>query len=118
MIDQFVRRFTITKVIDGDTVEGTVDYGFHQKGERVKVRLLDINTPERGQKGYEDATLYLKSLISKDLENTVHLHIPNYSAKTFDRYLGVLYVVDSETQQVTNINQEMLDSGHAVPYLG
>jgi micrococcal nuclease len=116
MVDNFVRRYKVDRVIDGDTVEGTLDFGFHVKREKVKVRLLGIDTPERGMKGFDEATLFLKSLIGKDYNYTVHLHVPNYDRKTFDRFLGILYVVD-EHQQVININQEMLDNGYAVPYL-
>lgn len=114
MVDNFVRRFTVTRVIDGDTVEGTIDFGFHVKQENVRVRLLGINTPETYQKGYEEAKLHLKDLVTR---GQVHLHVPNYDKKTFDRLLGMLYVVDRETQRLININQDLLDEGFAVPYM-
>ncbi|MGB2842733.1 MAG: hypothetical protein WBC40_09725 [Halobacteriota archaeon] len=44
----------VSRIIDGDTIE-------LQNGERV--RLLGINTPEKGQPYYEEATNRLKELI-------------------------------------------------------
>lgn len=117
MVDNFVRRFKVDRVIDGDTVEGTIDFGFHHKWSRVVIRLAGINTPEKGQKGYLDATLHLKHLVSKNADNVVNLLVENYQDKTFGRFIGQLYVVDDASKSVIDINQEMLDSGHAVPYM-
>lgn len=114
MIDNFVRRFQVTRVVDGDTLVGTVDLGFHTKWEEVTIRLLGIDTPERGQEGYHEATEYLSSLVQR---GKCHLLVTNYDKKTFGRYLGQLTVVDDETQQEININQEMLDKGFAVPFM-
>ena len=48
----------VTKVVDGDTIE--VDL----KGVRERVRLLDINTPEKKQPYYLDAVSFLKQKIT------------------------------------------------------
>ncbi len=45
---------TVKRVIDGDTY-------ILQSGD--KVRMIGINTPERGEPGYEEAKQYLKDLI-------------------------------------------------------
>lgn len=47
----------VTKVIDGDTIE------VNQEGTAYKVRLLDINTPEKKQPYYQDAVNFLKAKI-------------------------------------------------------
>jgi len=47
----------VTKVIDGDTIE------VNREGATYKVRLLDINTPEKKQPYYEDAVNFLKGKI-------------------------------------------------------
>jgi micrococcal nuclease len=47
----------VTKVIDGDTIE------VNQEGTAYKVRLLDINTPEKKQPYHQDAVNFLKAKI-------------------------------------------------------
>lgn len=47
---------TVTKIVDGDTLD--VD----RKGETVRVRLLNIDTPERGECLYQEATDRLTKL--------------------------------------------------------
>ena len=49
---------TVTRVIDGDTIE--VDIG----GTPYRVRYIGIDTPERGQYGYEKATQANAQLVS------------------------------------------------------
>lgn len=44
------------RVVDGDTIEVMVD------GRQEKVRILGIDTPERGERFYEKARLNLESL--------------------------------------------------------
>lgn len=48
---------TVLRVIDGDTIEVELH------GEVERVRLLCIDTPERGEPGFAEATDYLRSLI-------------------------------------------------------
>jgi len=49
------RKETVTKVIDGDTIETSV--------RKKPVRLENIDTPEKGQKGYSEAKNALKNLL-------------------------------------------------------
>lgn len=53
---QVTQRAVVERVIDGDTLRVRVD------GARKKVRLLGIDTPERGRNGYGPATKALKKL--------------------------------------------------------
>ena len=83
-------------VVDGDTidVEGV-----------GRIRLVGVNTPERGQPGYQTAKDYVKEMC---LGKTVQLDIDD--AKNHDRYgrvLAVVYVND------LNINAELLKKGYA-----
>lgn len=84
------------KVIDGDTID---------VGGVGRIRLVGIDTPERGQPGYEEATNYVKD---KCLGKTVYLDIDNAEPKDkYGRTLAIVYV------DGININQELLKLGYA-----
>jgi micrococcal nuclease len=73
----------VTRVIDGDTFQ-------INSGETI--RLLCVDTPEKNQTGYEEATSYLESLI---LYKEVNL-IPSITDKDkYRRLLSYVYVSDS-----------------------
>ena len=57
-----VRKETVTKIIDGDTIETSV--------RKKPVRIQGIDTPEKGQPGYSDAKKALSELL-KDQKVTV-----------------------------------------------
>lgn len=54
-------KWTVTKVVDGDTL-WVVD----SSGTKEKVRVIGIDTPESGECGFEDATLALENLIGQN----------------------------------------------------
>jgi len=84
------------KVVDGDTidVEGV-----------GRVRFVGVNTPERGQAGYQTAKDYITSMC---LGKKVGLDIDNAKNKDkYDRTLAVVYV------DGVNLNQELLNKGYA-----
>lgn len=51
---------TAVRVIDGDTVDVDVDLGFSVT-LRQRLRLLGVNTPERGHVGWQQATDWLRA---------------------------------------------------------
>jgi endonuclease YncB( thermonuclease family) len=78
-----VQALTVTEVIDGDTVDLS-------SGERV--RIIGIDTPERGDCGFDQATAHLSSLVAG---KTVTL-MPG-ARDDVDRYGRLLrYVVTSD----------------------
>lgn len=74
----------VDRVIDGDTIVVTIDLGFDVFAKR-KVRLLNVDTPERGQKNYQEATDFTKS---KTYNKNIILQ--TYKDDAFGRYLGVV----------------------------
>lgn len=56
------RRETVTKIIDGDTIETSV--------RKKPIRIDGIDTPEKGQPGYSEAKKALNELL-KDEKVTV-----------------------------------------------
>ena len=60
-------RALITKVYDGDTLTAEVDLGFKMWAKKIKLRLVDINTPEIRSKNIEEKALAIKALIDEGL---------------------------------------------------
>ena len=91
---------TITRVIDGDTVEAVVDLGF-QIRHTIRVRLLNVHAPElfsgtNRDKGAQ-AKAYLETLcLHKPVRLTTHK-----DRVSFNRYVATL------TTETMNINEVM-----------
>lgn len=105
----------VLRVIDGDTVQVRVDVGWRVE-VRVTVRLVTVDTPERGQAGYDEATRFVgqwlhaggfgpmeRPLLLRDLR------LASYGKVTFDRWLADLY--DAETGE--SLSAALLAAGHA-----
>ncbi len=108
-------RATITRVIDGDTVEALVDLGFGVLTDQT-FRLYGINAPEtRGESrdAGKAATEYLRLLIDKHTGNSSTLTIQTHKDRQekYGRYLAVLVA------NGMNLNVGMINAGHAVPYM-
>ena len=56
--EEFIGPCAVRRVIDGDTLDVVCD------GERQRVRLLRIDTPEREEPGYAAATRALRGLVA------------------------------------------------------
>ena len=92
-------RFIVNKVIDGDTVELL-------GGD--KLRLLSIDTPERGDPLYEEARSFLSNLT---LGRTAEIRFANRRRDRYGRLLGYLYI-DS-----LFVNRAILENGLGYLYL-
>ncbi len=89
----------VERVIDGDTI--VVNNNTH-------VRLLGINTPEKGERYYQEAKDYLSEII---LNKTVKLE---YGTERYDKYERVLaYILIGES----DINSEIVRNGLANLYI-
>ena len=115
MIGLYNYPFTLTRVIDGDTVVGDIDLGFNIKLTNQRIRLIGINTPEI--KGAERPD----GLISKKfVEDTVMGKKLRFSSEeagrdNFGRLLGTVWYMD-ETRWV-NLNGMIVTLGYGENYL-
>jgi micrococcal nuclease len=105
------RHVTVERVIDGDTVCMVVDLG-NKITWRENFRLMGIDTPERGQDGYVEATDYLKRLLLLPLAR-IETHKPD----KFGRWLADIYL-DADNGGELHVNRLMVVEGHAVEYFG
>ena len=96
---EYVENLQIKKIVDGDTV-----HVFHQD-ETYKVRLIEIDAPERNQPYGKDSTDYLKLLLN---EGKVDVEISG--TDRYGRKLGRLY------WKGRDINREMVTAGYAWVY--
>ncbi len=95
---------TVTYVIDGDTFD-TYETG--------RIRLADVDAPERYEPGYSEATDALVALIDG---KTVYLDIDNLTGQDrYGREVCVVYVRYNATH-ITNVNKLLLEQGNVAPY--
>lgn len=100
----------IKAVYDGDTVTAVVDLGFLHYQE-MKLRLYGIDTPElRGEEREEG--LKVRDIVREMiLDKEVEIHSYKDKQGKYGRYLATI-MLDG-----ININQWLVDQGHAKPYL-
>ena len=112
----------INKVLDGDTIDVTIDLGFDlYKKERV--RIAGVDTPEKRTRDLEekelgiDATNWLKEkldgAIAGDDDLVIRTELVGGVGK-YGRLLGWLYIGDADS----SLNEQMIDEGYAWPYDG
>ena len=112
----------INRVVDGDTIDVTIDLGFDlYKKERV--RVAGVDTPEKRTRDLEekalglDATQWLKEklegAIDGDDELTIRTELKGGVGK-YGRLLGWLYVGDEQV----SLNEQMITEGYAGDYDG
>ena len=112
----------INKVLDGDTIDVTIDLGFDlYKKERV--RIAGVDTPEKRTRDLEekalgiDATNWLKekldSTLAGDDELTIRTELHGGVGK-YGRLLGWLYV----GEDTISLNEQMISEGYAWEYDG
>ena len=112
----------IDKVLDGDTIDVTIDLGFDLY-KKDRVRIAGVDTPEKRTRNLEekalgiDATNWLKKeledVLAGDDELIVRTELHGGVGK-YGRLLGWLYVGDEEL----SLNEQMITQGYAHAYDG
>lgn len=105
----YTYKATVVKIVDGDTLDADVDLGFHMR-TRQRFRLARVDTPERGQPGFTEATDKVKELCPVGSEIT----IKSEKAGGFGRWLAevTMQVGDLEI----NLGDQLLLEGYAKLY--
>jgi endonuclease YncB( thermonuclease family) len=116
------RVVEINRVVDGDTIDVTIDLGFDlYKKERV--RVAGVDTPEKRTRDEEekalgyDATHWLEDklngAITGDDDLVIRTELVGGVGK-YGRLLGWLYIGDGEV----SLNEQMITEGYAWAYDG
>ena len=116
------RVIEINRVVDGDTIDVTIDLGFDlYKKERV--RVAGVDTPEKRTRDKEekelgiDATNWLKDRLEAAIAGEADLVIRTElvgGVGKYGRLLGWLYIGDQEL----SLNEIMITEGYAWAYDG
>ena len=116
------RVIKIDKVLDGDTIDVTIDLGF-ELYKKERVRIAGVDTPEKRTRNLEekalglDATDWLKDklegAISGDDDLVIRTELVGGTGK-YGRLLGWCYIGDS----TVSLNEQMIQEGYAHAYDG
>ena len=125
---EFIYRVSsLEKVVDGDTIDVSIDLGF-DVCTKQRVRLLGIDTPESRTRDLEEKKFgliskkklkewCLKAVESDKDDIEIQLRCPEADSRgKFGRILAEVWV--SEDGEWTNVNKWLCDNGFAVPYTG
>lgn len=105
-------RAVMVGVVDGDTCDIAIDYGFHLT-QTHRVRLTGIDAPEVNAAGPEGeaARDWLRALLPVGTPVRLLTHKPK---DKFGRYLAWVFLADSDV----SVNEQLIRAGHAVAYDG
>ena len=116
------RVVSIDKVVDGDTIDVTIDLGF-DLFKKERVRVAGIDTPEKRTRNLEekalglDATAWIKDHLEGAIDGDDDLIIRTEldgGVGKYGRLLGWLYIGDA----IVSLNERMIDEGYAWAYDG
>ena len=117
--DPYIYRIKeIYKVIDGDTIDASIDLGFGIYLTR-KIRLAGIDTPESRTTNAKEKIMGLESKdwLKHRVENAqcilIKTELPD-STEKYGRIIGHLFINGQET----SLNNQMITSGYALAYDG
>ena len=112
----------INRVVDGDTIDVTIDLGF-DLFKKERVRVAGVDTPEKRTRNLEEKELgiHATNWLKKQLEDTIagdeeliiRTELKGGVGK-YGRLLGWLYIGDNNI----SINEQMIDEGYAWSYDG
>lgn len=107
-------KASVVRVIDGDSVEVTIDLGF-KIYKRDVVRLEGIDTPELNSKDEEarEKAQAAKERLEQLLPVGATVFLDSRRLEKYGRILGAIYIGEEPT---VSVGEVLLIEGHAVPY--
>ena len=116
MFDYMVK---VQRVGDGDTVDVSVVLGF-DIWHNARVRMMGIDTPESRTRNLEEKALGLasKARLKELLKGKkIRLECSKEGKGKFGRILADIVTIAKEGNEI-NINNRLIEEGHARPYFG
>jgi len=94
-------------VIDGDTFDMTAS-----NGTQYRIRLADVDAPERYEEGYSESGEYLRDLVSGE---SVYLDIDDLyvwdNHGNGNRLVAIIYI-NYNSSYLLNVNEALFQAGH------
>lgn len=105
----------INRIIDGDTIDITINLGFDITVTH-RVRLKDIDAAEIRTLNLDEKKkgFIAKEWLEKELSREGEWIIETHKEDKYGRYLGTLYCIGDPV----TVNEKMLNEDIAEPYLG
>ena len=113
----------INRVLDGDTIDVTIDLGF-DLFKKERVRIAGVDTPEKRTRDLEEKALGIDATnwLKKKLEDTIAGDGDELTIRTelvggmgkYGRLLGWLYI----NEDTISLNEQMITEGYAWEYDG
>ena len=116
------RVVEINRVLDGDTIDVTIDLGF-DLFKKERVRVAGVDTPEKRTRDLEEKALgidarnwlkeKLEGALAGDDDLVIRTELVGGVGK-YGRLLGWLYLGDGDV----SLNEQMIEEGYAWAYDG
>jgi len=121
-MDKYIYRAKLERVVDGDTVDALIDLGF-DTWVKKRIRYKGIDTWESRTKDLDEKKLGLaakernKELLESVSSKPGYFRLRSHGVGKYGRVLGEIFVKDIEGIEY-NVNQTLIDEGHAYEYEG
>ena len=113
----YTYKAKLIRIVDGDTIDAEIDLGFDTI-VRKRIRLFGIDTPETKTKDMNEKAkgLAAKQRLTELLNSEFVVETILNKRGKYGRVLGVIYNLAEDNKRL-NINEALVDEGHAVKYL-
>ena len=122
IMDKYIYRGKLERVVDGDTIDALIDVGF-DIWIKKRIRYSGIDTWEsrtrdlaEKAKGLE-AKARNKELLMEISSKSGYFRLKSHGVGKYGRVLGEIFIEDAEGKQ-WNINETLISEGHAYVYDG
>jgi len=121
-MDKYIYRAKLERVVDGDTIDALIDVGF-DIWVKKRIRYKGIDTWESRTKDLDEKKLGLaakernKELLESVSSKPGYFRLRSHGVGKYGRVLGEIFIKDIEGIEY-NINQTLIDEGHAYEYEG
>jgi micrococcal nuclease len=121
-MEKYIYKAKLERVIDGDTVDALIDLGF-DTWVKKRIRYKGIDTWESRTKDLDEKKLGLaakdrnKELLESVSSKPGYFRLKSHGVGKYGRVLGEIFVKDIEGIEY-NVNQTLIDEGHAYVYDG
>jgi micrococcal nuclease len=116
----YIYKCTVTKIIDGDTIDVDIHLGFDVVLTKQRIRLMGIDTPESRTRNLEEKArgLLSKQYMIDKCPVGSKITLKSLDRGKFGRILGEIWEDGIEAHEDNTLNKRMCLEGFAVEYYG